>query len=139
MKIVTQNLCQTWCHHMLMHFSIKHWLQHRCIQVLAIGTKKVQVIHLNTSGSFDLSWHIYGHFVDWGHLGYSGVIIGERKWRVHCLTSGKPDWVTTWPPPQNHQVGKIGAIGSHTMIWHVNIMTALKRLLTCKAYWCLYM
>lgn len=106
MKIVTQNLCQTWCHHMLMHFSIKHWLQHRCIQVLAIGTKKVQVIHLNTSGSFDLSWHIYGHFVDWGHLGYSRVIIGERKWRVHCLTSGKHDWVTTWPPPKTTEWGK---------------------------------
>lgn len=131
--------CQTWCHHMLMHFSIKHWLQHRCIQVLAIGTKKVQVIHLNTSGSF---WLVVTYIWSFCWLGTSWIQ-QSHHWREEVKSTLSDVWETRLSDhlttPQNHRVGKIGAIGSHTMIRHVNIMTALKRLLTCKAYWCLYM
>lgn len=138
MKIVTQNLCQTWCHHMLMHFSIKHWLQHRCIQVLAIGTKKVQVIHLNTSGSF---WLVVTYIWSFCWLGTSWIQ-QSHHWREEVKRTLSDVWETRLSDhlttPQNHRVGKIGAKGSHTMIWHVNIMTALKRLLTCKANWCIY-
>lgn len=80
MKIVTQNLSQTWCHHMLMHFSIKHWLLHRCIQVLAIGTKNGAGHSTEHFWLFLTCPDIYMVILLIGDIvGYSGVIIGERK------------------------------------------------------------